>query len=62
LAVQGDVTGVVYIGVGVLLATPIFRVLVSAVFFGAQKDTKYLGITLMVLAMITFGIVVQAIL
>lgn len=60
-AVGGNVTGVVYLGVIVLVATPIFRVLLSAVFFGMQRDAKYVGITLLVLGMIILGFVIQAV-
>lgn len=56
----GNVTGIVYLGVIVLIATPIFRVLLSAIFFGAQRDTKYVGITSLVLGMIILGFVIQA--
>ena len=59
LTVQGNVTGVVYLGVILLVATPVFRVLLSAIFFGTKGDTKYLGISLLVLAMIILGLFLQ---
>lgn len=59
---QGNVTGVVYLGVILLIVTPVFRVFLSAIFFGTRRDTKYLGITLLVLAMIILGFFLQAVL
>ena len=61
-AVQGNVTGVVYLGVILLVATPVFRVFLSAVYFGASRDAKYLGISLLVFAMIILGLFLQTVL
>ncbi len=52
----GNVTGVVYLGVLLLIATPIFRVAVSAFYFGMEKDGKYVGVTLAVLSMLIFAL------
>ena len=60
-AVQGNVTGVVYLGVILLVATPVFRVFLSAIYFGTRRDTKYLGISLLVLAMIILGLFLQTV-
>ena len=59
-ALQGNVVGVVYLGVFVLISTPVFRVAISAIFFAVQKDRKYVGITLLVLAMLLVGLVFQS--
>jgi uncharacterized membrane protein len=52
LAVSGDLTGIVYLGVLVLIATPIFRVAISSIYFAIEKDRTYAGITLLVLGML----------
>jgi uncharacterized membrane protein len=61
LAFSGSVTGVVYIGVLLLIATPIFRVALSAVYFSVGKDKGYVGITLLVLAMLIFALFSRAV-
>ena len=52
LILTGDLTGIVYLGVIVLIATPIFRVAISSIYFAAEKDRAYTGITILVLAML----------
>ncbi len=54
---SGNLTGVVYLGVVVLIATPIFRVALSVVYFGAERDKRRVGITLVVLAMLLLAVV-----
>ncbi|HZD12913.1 MAG TPA: DUF1634 domain-containing protein [Candidatus Binatus sp.] len=56
LASKGDFTGLIYLGILVLIATPVFRVIVSAFGFSLERDWKYLLISLVVLAMLLFGI------
>lgn len=56
LAARGDIAGIVYVGVIVLVATPVFRVAISSAYFAFAKDRQYLAITLVVLAMIIFAI------
>jgi uncharacterized membrane protein len=60
-SIGGNVAGVVYLGVILLIATPIFRVAVSVVYFGMEKDREYVGITLLVLAMLVFALLYQAV-
>lgn len=43
---------IIQAGIILLIATPIFRVLFSAIGFAAEKDYLYTGITLLVLAII----------
>ena len=52
LILTGDLTGLVYLGVIVLIATPIFRVAISSIYFAVEKDRAYTGITILVLAML----------
>ncbi len=56
-AVAGNETGIVYLAVIILIATPIFRVAVSSLFFASERDGKYVLITLVVLAMLVFALV-----
>ena len=55
-AVAGNETGIVYLAVIILIATPIFRVAVSSLYFASEKDGKYVLITLAVLAMLAFAL------
>ncbi len=59
--VTSIVTGIVYLGVLLLIATPIFRVAISVLYFGLEKDKRYVGITLLVLAMLIFALFSKAI-
>ena len=55
-AISGDATSIIYLAVILLIATPIFRVAVSSVYFAAERDERYVGITLLVLAMLIFAL------
>ena len=52
LILTRDLMGIVYLGVIVLIATPIFRVAISSIYFAVEKDRTYTGITILVLAML----------
>ena|SRR2546422_10191363 len=56
-AITGNPAGIVYLGVIILIATPIFRVVVSVLFFTFEGDRKYVAITLLVLGMLVFALV-----
>src|SRR6266705_33745 len=53
---NGNPAGIAYLGMIVLIATPILRVAISALYFGAEKDRKYVVITLLVLGMLLFAL------
>jgi len=55
-ASAGNAAGIAYLGIVILLATPIFRVALSIVYFGAEKDMRYVIITAAVLAMLLFAL------
>ena len=59
--VLGNVAGTIYLGVVVLIATPIFRVALSVVHFAMERDHNYVGITLLVLAMLVFALFYQVV-
>jgi uncharacterized membrane protein len=48
--------GVIQLGLLVLIGTPIFRVIFSAYAFWRQRDRAYVVITLIVLAVLMFGL------
>ena len=56
LAASANFTGIIYLGILVLIATPVFRVIVSAIGFSVEKDRQYLIISLAVLSMLLIGI------
>lgn len=48
--------GIVQLGLLVLLATPVARVAFSVVAFAVQRDTLYVSVTLIVLAVLSFSL------
>ena len=55
---HGNALSVLQLGTLVLLATPLVRVSASVFLFYREKDTLYVKVTLLVLAMLLFAIVV----
>jgi uncharacterized membrane protein len=49
--------GLIELGLLLLIATPIARVALSAILFARQRDWLYVGITLLVLALLTYSLV-----
>jgi uncharacterized membrane protein len=56
-ALVGNATGLIYLGVAVLVATPVFRVALSTFYFAHEGDKRYVLITLAVLSMLIFALV-----
>jgi len=56
-AVRGNASGVIYLAIVILIATPVFRVAVSSVYFAHEGDRKYVLISLAVLSMLIFALV-----
>lgn len=56
LATSANFSGIIYLGILVLIATPVFRVIVSAIGFSVEKDRQFLIISLTVLGMLLIGI------
>ena len=56
-AVRGDDSGIIYLAIAILIATPVFRVAVSSVYFARARDGKYVLISLTVLSMLLFALV-----
>lgn len=58
LAMQLDPRGIIQLGILVLIATPIARVVFSVYAFRMERDRLYVGITLVVLALLVAGLAV----
>ena len=56
-AAHGDASGIIYLAIAILIATPVFRVAVSSVYFALEKDGKYVLISLAVFSMLVFALV-----
>jgi uncharacterized membrane protein len=52
----GSGRGVIQLGLFILLATPVVRVAFSVVAFALQRDRLYVGVTLVVLAVLLYSI------
>ena len=55
-ALSGDPRGIMQLGLLLLIATPIVRVLLSTLIFAMEKDLMYLGFTLIVLAVLLYSL------
>jgi len=55
-ALQFDPVGLAELGILLLLLTPVFRIIIAVVTFGLERDTKYVWISLGVLAVMTLSI------
>jgi uncharacterized membrane protein len=53
---EGRARGVIQLGVLLLIATPVARVLFSVFAFAAERDYAYVGITLLVLAVLFYSL------
>ena len=56
LLMTGDPAAVVQLGVLLLIATPIARVIFAAIGFAVERDRLYVAISLAVLAVLIFGL------
>ena len=45
-------------GIGILMFTPILRVVITAVTFSAERDWRYTGVSILVLLVISVGIAI----
>lgn len=52
----GNPSGLVYLAIAVLIATPVLRVGLSSLYFAYEGDRKYVLITVTVLAMLLFAL------
>ncbi|ATA77800.1 DUF1634 domain-containing protein [Capnocytophaga canimorsus] len=56
LLIQGESLGIVALGVLLMLATPILRLILSLLLFLKEKDFLYVGITLLVIGILIWSI------
>jgi uncharacterized membrane protein len=56
LAVHGNPEAIIQFGLLLLIATPIFRVVVAAAGFALEKDSMYVWVSLIVLAVLLFSL------
>ena len=59
-ALLGKPYAIIELGLLTLIATPVLRVALSVFFFGAERDWLYVGITLLVLAVLIASFVLGA--
>lgn len=46
------------LGIVVLMLTPYARVIAAVIYYAAERDWRFMGITILVLSIITFGLLV----
>jgi uncharacterized membrane protein len=56
LLATGDAAAIVQLGVLLLIATPVARVVFAVIGFAIERDRFYVGISLVVLAVLMFGL------
>ena len=56
---RGNPIAVIDLGIVVLIATPLVRIIAASITFGAEKDYRFVGISLFVLAMIVLAVFVK---
>jgi uncharacterized membrane protein len=56
LLATGDAAAIVQLGILLLIATPVARVLFAVIGFAIERDRLYVGISLIVLAVLLFGL------
>jgi uncharacterized membrane protein len=54
--VRGSGRGLIQLGLLLLIATPISRVILSLAVFASQRDTRYVAITLVVLTVLLYSV------
>jgi uncharacterized membrane protein len=57
--VHGNPIAVIDLGIVLLIATPLVRIIAAGLTFGLEKDYRFLGIALFVLAMIVLAIFIK---
>ncbi len=55
-ALRGDPRAFIMLGLLVLIATPIVRVMLSAALFAVERDTFYVAVTLIVLSVLAWSL------
>jgi uncharacterized membrane protein len=56
-ALRFQARGIVQLGILLLIATPVARVIVAALAFALQRDLTYVGVSLIVLAVLLYSLI-----
>jgi uncharacterized membrane protein len=57
--VQGNPIAVIDLGIVLLIATPLVRIMAAGITFGLEKDYRFVGIAIFVLVMIMVGVSIK---
>ena len=57
--VSGNPIAVIDLGIVILIATPLVRIFAAGITFGMEKDYRFLGIAVFVLAMIILAVFIR---
>ena len=57
--VQGNPIAVIDLGIVILIATPLIRIIAAGITFGLEKDYRFVGIAAFVLAMIILAVFIK---
>lgn len=57
--VHGNPIAVIDLGIVLLIATPMVRIIAAGISFGLEKDYRFLGISVFVLAMIMLAVFIR---
>lgn len=60
-ALQGDASSIILVGVMMLIATPVMRIVFALVGFALEKDKLYVGISIIILCIILFSVLFGAV-
>ena len=56
---QGNPIAIIDLGIVILIATPLVRIIAASITFGMEKDYRFVGISLFVLAMIVLAVFIK---
>ena len=56
---KGNPIAVIDLGIVILIATPLVRVIAACLTFGAERDYRFVGVSLFVLAMIILAVFIK---
>ncbi|MGD0818266.1 MAG: DUF1634 domain-containing protein [Methanomassiliicoccales archaeon] len=57
--IRGNPIAVIDLGIILLIATPLVRIIAAGITFGLEKDYRFLGIAMFVLAMIILAVFIR---
>ena len=57
--VHGNPIAVIDLGIVILIATPLVRIVAAGITFGLERDYRFLGVSIFVLAMIVLAVFIK---